>query len=102
MAEDWRTAYGRLKMELEEYKETIVPALMDKIQELELRWIPVTERLPDHFGVFVVAIREPGRMRVGKDCADFDPFAKTWLPSMCWDRGYKVTHWMEMPDGPGN
>lgn len=37
MAEDWRTAYGRVKMELNEYKETIVPALMEKIQELERR-----------------------------------------------------------------
>lgn len=64
------------------------------------RWIPVEERLPDHFGVFVVAISEPGRMRAGKDCADFDPFAKTWLPSMCWDRGYKVTHWMPLPQPP--
>lgn len=64
------------------------------------RWIPVEERLPDHFGVFVVAISEPGKMRVGKDCADFDPFAKTWLPSMCWDRGYKVTHWMPLPEPP--
>lgn len=62
------------------------------------RWIPVAERLPDHFGVFIVAISEPGRMRVGKDCADFDPFAKTWLPSMCWDKGYKVTHWMPLPE----
>ena len=64
------------------------------------KWIPVTERLPDHFGVFVVAISEPGKMRVGKDCADFDPFAKTWLPSMCWDRGYKVSHWMPLPEPP--
>ena len=64
------------------------------------KWIPVEERLPDHFGVFVVAISEPGKMRVGKDCADFDPFAKTWLPSMCWDRGYKVSHWMPLPEPP--
>ena len=35
MAEDWRTAYGRARMELEEYRETIVPALMEKIKELE-------------------------------------------------------------------
>lgn len=63
-------------------------------------WIPVTERLPEHFGVFIVAIREPCKERVGKDCADFDPFAKTWLPSMCWDKGYKVTHWMPLPEPP--
>ena len=63
-------------------------------------WIPVTERLPEHFGVFIVAIREPYKERVGKDCADFDPFAKTWLPSMCWDKGYAVTHWMPLPEPP--
>ena len=64
------------------------------------KWIPVTERLPDHFGVFIVAIKEPGKERVGKDCADFDPFEKTWLPSMYWDHGYKVTHWMPLPEPP--
>lgn len=64
------------------------------------KWIPVDERLPEHFGVFIVAIREPCKERVGKDCADFDPFAKTWLPSMCWDKGYKITHWMPLPEPP--
>ena len=64
------------------------------------RWIPVTERLPDHFGAFIVAIREPWKEGVGKDCADFDPFEKTWVPSLCWDKGYKVTHWMELPEPP--
>ena len=64
------------------------------------KWIPVTERLPEHFGVFIVAIREPCKERVGKDCADFDPFEKTWLPSMCWDKGYEITHWMPLPEPP--
>ena len=63
-------------------------------------WIPVTERLPDHFGVFIVAIKEPFKERVGKDCADFDPLAKKWLTSLHWDKGYKVTHWMELPEPP--
>lgn len=35
MAEDWRTAYGQVKMELEEYKGTIVPALTERVRELE-------------------------------------------------------------------
>ncbi len=64
------------------------------------RWIPVSERMPDHFGVFIVAIKEPGRERVGKDCADFDPFAKTWLTAMYWDEDYEVTHWMPLPEPP--
>lgn len=44
MAESWRTAYGRVKMELEEYKGTIVPALTRKILELETEL--ETARLP--------------------------------------------------------
>lgn len=35
MDDSWRVAYGQVKMELEEYKGTIVPALMDRIKELE-------------------------------------------------------------------
>lgn len=64
------------------------------------KWIPTAERLPDTFGVFIVAIREPCKERVGKDCADFDPFDKTWLPSMCWDNGHEITHWMPLPEPP--
>ena len=35
MAEDWRSAYGRVKMELEEFRGTIVPALMDRLRLAE-------------------------------------------------------------------
>ncbi len=35
MAESWRSAYGQAKMELEEYKGTIVPALVQKVKVLE-------------------------------------------------------------------
>ena len=70
------------------------------IEKAKPKWIPISERMPDHFGVFIVAIKEPGRERVGKDCADFDPFAKTWLPSLCWDKDYNVTHWMPLPEPP--
>ena len=66
----------------------------------EFKWIPVTERLPDCFGVFIVAIHEPFAEGLGTDSADFDPFTKEWLPSMCWDKGYKVTHWMPLPEPP--
>ena len=63
-------------------------------------WISVSERLPKHFGTFVVAIRNPNGERLGVDSADFDPFKKYWYPSMCWDKGYKVTHWMPLPEPP--
>ena len=35
MDDSWRTAYGQVKMDLEEYKGTIVPALVQKVKELE-------------------------------------------------------------------
>lgn len=35
MAEDWRTACWKAERELEEYKGTIVPALVQKVKELE-------------------------------------------------------------------
>lgn len=34
MAESWKAAYGQVKMELEEYKGTIVPALTERVREL--------------------------------------------------------------------
>lgn len=30
MAEDWKSAYGRERMVVQEYEQTIVPALMEK------------------------------------------------------------------------
>jgi len=64
------------------------------------KWIPVSERLPDTFGSFVVAVRIPTRKRTYSDCADFDPFAKKWTPSLYWGKGMNVTHWMPLPEPP--
>ena len=63
-------------------------------------WIPVTERLPDTFGTFIVAVRIPTRKRTYSDSADFDPFAKKWTPSLFWGKGLDVTHWMPLPEPP--
>ena len=35
MAEDWRTACWKAEREVEEYKGTIVPALVERVKELE-------------------------------------------------------------------
>ena len=64
------------------------------------KWIPVTERLPDTFGTFIVAVRIPTRKRKYSDSADFDPFTKKWTPSLFWGKGMDVTHWMELPEPP--
>jgi hypothetical protein len=98
MAEDWRTAYGRVKMELDEYKETIVPALMEKVRKLEQRWIPVNVRKPQEF--VSVLIYAPGM-------APLPTVYESYLAKGCWVtrtmilQEHDVTHWMEMPKGPG-
>lgn len=66
-----------------------------------LKWIPVSERLPEHFGTFLVAIDEVhGEKRISVDAADFDPERKSWTTWNYFCAGYKVTHWMPLPEPP--
>lgn len=65
------------------------------------KWIPVSERLPNYFGTFLVAIDEVhGEKRVSVDAADFDPFAKKWTTCNYFCAGFKITHWMPLPNPP--
>ena len=68
--------------------------------KLRSRWISVTERLPDTFGTFIVAVQIPTRKRAYSDSADYDPFTKNWTPSLFWGKGMNVTHWMPLPEPP--
>lgn len=98
MTEDWKTAYRRIKMELEEYRDTIVPALMDRLRNLECRWIPVNVRKPQEFVSVLVYV--PG-------LAPLPTVYEAYLAKGCWVtraiilQDHEVTHWMEMPEGPG-
>ena len=65
------------------------------------KWIPVSERLPEHFGTFLAAIDEVhGEKRISADAADFDPERKRWETWNYFCAGYKVTHWMPLPEPP--
>ena len=65
------------------------------------KWIPVSERLPDHFGTFLVAIDEVhGENRVSVDAADFDLSEKRWSTFGYFCAGFKITHWMPLPEPP--
>ena len=65
------------------------------------KWIPVSERLPEHFGTFLVAIDEVhGENRVSVDSADFDPYEKSWKTFNYFCAGFKITHWMPLPEPP--
>ena len=99
MTEDWRTACWKAEREVDEYKNTIVPALVEKVRELENRWVPVNERKPQEF--VSVLFYAPGM-------APLPTVHCGYLARGCWVipgtqilQGHEVTHWMEMPAGPG-
>lgn len=65
----------------------------------EMKWIPVTERLPETFGEYIVTVKAlTGELY--SDYADFDPFAKIWKTGLYMCPDEKVTHWMELPEPP--
>lgn len=82
-------------------------------QEGRLRWIPVSEKLPDYIddkdyseNVFTIC---GGRLCVMARC--YDPGAEGWLWGNCYgdingdpetDDDYNVTHWMPLPPTPGD
>ena len=63
------------------------------------KWIPVTERLPDKFGEYIVAIKTIDTA-VYSDYADYDPFRQQWTTGLFFDIGSVVTHWMHLPQPP--
>ena len=79
-----------------------IKCYVDQMPAVDMpQWIPVTERLPDKYGTFLVAIDEVhGENRISVDAADFDPFEKKWSTFGYFCAGYKVTHWMPLPEPP--
>lgn len=63
-------------------------------------WIPVSERLPDKFGEYIVAIKTVSG-QVYSDYADYDLFGKRWTTGLYFEIGSKVTHWMPLPSTEG-
>jgi hypothetical protein len=62
------------------------------------KWIPVTERLPKHFGTFIVALKDMNGY-CSTNAADYDYSQQRWrgLPMGARD---EVTHWMPLPEPP--
>lgn len=62
-------------------------------------WIPVTERLPNSFGGYLVVVQiESGA--VYTDYADYDPYQKRWRTGTMLYPGEKVILWAELPEPP--
>ena len=63
------------------------------------KWIPVSERLPNHFGDFIVAVKEGTGNRYS-DYASYDPYQQKWRTGLMLGRMDEVTHWMDLPEPP--
>lgn len=82
-----------------------VAALREQEQR---RWIPVTERLPETDGIYIVCdCRLNGNPWI--HAAGFRKATSSWceLHGVCYDDGYgryseqdKITHWMPLPEPP--
>ena len=63
------------------------------------KWVSTAERLPDIFGVFLVAVRDAHGRRY-TDGADFDLSQKRWRTMLYLSPEDTVTHWMPLPEPP--
>ncbi len=65
------------------------------------KWIPVTERLPETFGEYIVTVKAlDGTFYF--DYADYDPFQQRWTTGLYRCPKEEVTHWMPLPEPPHN
>ena len=55
------------------------------------RWIPVTERLPEGEGCYLVAVKNDHQRRYSKTA---------WFSHDSWFARQEVTHWMPLPQPP--
>ena len=65
----------------------------------DMKWIPVTERLPDKFGEYLVTVQEETG-NLYSDYADYDPHQQRWKTGLFLGVRDKVTHWMPLPEPP--
>ena len=64
-------------------------------------WISVKDRLPDFFGTFLVVVEEDDPDNtLYTDCADYDPFEKSWRTFGYFDNGSRIKLWMPLPQPP--
>ena len=73
---------------------------VDEAPTVELpRWIPVTERLPERFGQFIVTVKND--LENGySDYADYDPYLRSWRTGLGLHGSERITHWMPLPEPP--
>ena len=92
------TAGSPLQDDLQEAADAIEKpgdwwAIADRlVKMLEMpRWIPVTERLPEEDGCYLVAVKNDHQRRYSKTA---------WFSHGSWFARQDVTHWQPLPEPP--
>lgn len=94
----WMAKYDKLK---EDYADLNChyAAALDKINELEDRWIAVDDRLPEETGRYLVYVENIANYHhLPQNTILADWFFKSWNFTG-WEYN-KVTHWMPLPKKP--
>ena len=83
--------------------EVVADYLLDKGVTFQ-KWIPVTERLPEKEGSYIV-LTTSGAVTTGRFYTEmiFEPTHyrdKAYVRKASWSRNRNVTHWMPLPETP--
>ena len=113
MAENYKHLYEQTKKMLAMYQDELVPGFRKQIEEMEAKnkWIPVSERLPDIGGCYLVAVKYKYDLEkeynYDTDVATYNfgygYIDGKWDTYVDWDEGQQyihVTHWMLLPEPP--
>ena len=69
----------------------VLEKVADKWCDAVPKWIPVTERLPETDGLYLVSVKNDHKRRYSKTA---------WYEKQSWFARQDVTHWMPLPQPP--
>ena len=69
----------------------VLEKVADKWCDAVPKWIPVTERLPETDGLYLVSVKNDHKRRYSKTA---------WYEKQSWFARQDVTHWMPLPEPP--
>lgn len=102
MAENYKHQYEQMKLMVEKYQDELIPGfraeveqLLTKCHQLEQKWIPVTERLPERNAEVLVCDTREDYVSIWEHIGD-----GLWFGNEVIWATEDITHWMPLPEPP--